>query len=415
MRWTWLGAADPSEPGRKLVDALYNLEANDMHPELDREVLCQFFAGLPEGICREIHAYLHEPKFSHRLADLHSAWHRIQHEYEGRFDPSAHLRSCEENLGRDWHYGQPLIANAVSRQDLATAEHFVELTLSSLLRGSREAPWQPEQSLLPKSQYYRAEEEDQAILKLLDQWKDIAAKRGKPERVANLRFQRVVLQSPEDWAAVLAASEEYQSQPVDPAVAAQLFAEWRQRIAIACTQQESESKPATDTWVHRLIDVQRNPSSNQNAFIEYAEIWLECCQKHAAFFEKNWRSLALLTRNLPLYRETQARCPTFHSHVLVEALHVSADLEKSIRQALALLGNRATRVQVQPVWEQHLHTLVPSPGGNGASYQGSALWMKALSEVNPTDYGVLLSRWKTAFGRRRNLWREMASMRCPGL
>ncbi len=415
LRWTWLGLANQRKPGRKLVDLLCGMEVPRQHTELDRDACCQFLAGLPEGVCHEIHAYLREPQFAERLANLRSVWHRVQHEFEARFDPSAHLRTCEDHLGQDWRHGEPLIADAVSRQDLAAAERFTELTLSSLLRCSEEEPWRPEKLLLPQSRYYRSPEEGQAMLRLLDQWEETATRRGKQERVASLRLQRTVLNSPEDWTVVLEAFQEYQRHLANPKMAERLFAEWQQRIADACAQQELRNQKATDTWMHRLIHAQRDPSSSQKAFIEHVEVWLECCRDHVAFFQKNWQSLALLTRHLPRHVEIQARCPTFCSHVLVPALHVSEDMERSLRKALALLGEKADRIQVSPIWEQHLHTLVPSPGTGGSSYQDSARWMKALSEVKPSGYEHLLVRWKTEFRRRRNLWADMADAGCPGL
>ena len=122
-----------------------------------------------------------------------------------------------------------------------------------------------------------------------------------------------------------------------------------------------------------------------------------------------------LTRDLPQHTAVQARCPRFHSHVLVQAVHISEDMEKSLRKALASLGDQANRIQESPVWEQHLHALVPSPGTSGSHYQESARWMKALSEVSPTSYEHLLVRWKTEVRRPRNLWPDMAAAGCPGL
>jgi hypothetical protein len=103
------------------------------------------------------------------------------------------------------------------------------------------------------------------------------------------------------------------------------------------------NKEATETWAHRLIEAQRDPSSGQAAFLEHAEVWLECCREHVAFFRKNWRSLALLTRYLPQHHEIQAACPTFHSHVLVPALHVSGDMEMSLSGSLCRFATRTKR------------------------------------------------------------------------
>ena len=415
LRWTWLGLANQPEPGRRLVDLLSGLEVPGKHSEMDRDACCQFLAELPEAVCREIHAYLREPQFAERLADLRSVWHRIQHEFESRFDPAAHLRACEEHLEQDWRYGGALITNALSRQDFTAAEKCIERTLSSLLGWSDEEPWRPEKLLLPESLYHRPPEEDQAKLDLLDQWEETASRLEKPERVASLRFQRTVLQSAEDWTAVLDAFQEYRHQLSRPAAAERLLAEWQQRMAVSCTQHERSDKGANDTWTHRLIEAQRNPASGQEAFLEHLDVWLECCREHAAFFNKNWRSLALLTRHLPQHPELRAASPTFHSHVLAPALQVSGEMEKSLRQALALLGEKAKRINVRPVWERHLHTLVPAPGGSGSYYRESALWMRALSEVNPTVYASLLARWKAEHRRRRNLWADMAAAGCPAL
>jgi hypothetical protein len=415
LRWTWLGIAPQSKPGRKLVDLLCDLETPTQHTELNRDAVCEFFAGLPESVCREIHAYLREPRFAERLTDIQAEWHRIQHEFEGRFDPSAHLRACEEHLDQDWHYGEPLIADAVARGDFRAAEKFVELTLSSLLGGSREDPWRPEKVLLPEARYYRPPEADQALLRLIDQWEEFAGRQGKQERAASLRLQRAVRQSAEVWTEVLEAFRDYERHLAKPAKAGPLFAEWRQRMADACVRPEAPNEHTKDTWAHRLIDAQRDPASNQTRFLDDVEVWLECCRDHVAFFRKSWRSLALLTRVLPQSEEIKAACPTMYSHVLVPAMAVSGNLENSLRQALGSLKEKAEGLKVRPVWEQHLHTLVTSPGGSGSYYRESALWMKALSELNSVAYANLLTQWKTEYRRRRNLWADMASAGCPGL
>jgi hypothetical protein len=415
LRWTWLGLANQSQPGRQLADAVRNLEQPEKHTELDRDVACQFFSNLPEEVCREIHAYLREPRFRETLVDRRSLWHRIQHGYESCFDPAAHLQTCEEHLHQDWHYGEPLIEDALARCDYTAAEEFIALTLSSLLRWSGDEPWLPETMLLPQSRYYRPPEEGEAMLRLLSRWESIATQCSKRGRVASLRLQGTILRSPEDWAVVLEAFREYEADPANQAVARRLFVEWRLRMASACASQDGRNESATDSWVHRLIDAQRNPSLGLEGFLEHVDVWLESCRKRASFFQKNWRSLALLTRHLPRHSELKGKCATFHSDVLVPALQISHDMEKSLRQALASIGDKAERIEVRPVWEQHLHTLVPLPGGSGSYYRESAKWMRALSEVNPASYGKLLTQWKTEYRRRRNLWADMASAGCPQL
>jgi hypothetical protein len=326
LRWTWLGLANEPESGHKTVDFLVAWEAADQHIDLDRDGCCNFFAGLPEAAGREIHAYLREPQFDEKLSDLRSVWHRVQHEFKRRFDPAAHLQVCAENVYRDWHYGEPLIADGVSRQDFVAAERFLEQTWSTLLRWSGKDPWRPEKMLVPEFDYYRTSEETVAILKLLAQWGEIAARLGKIERGASLTLQRTVLDSPEDWSVIIDAFAEYQRQLTNPSEARPLFVEWQDRMASVCVPQDSRDKRPADTWTHRLIESQRDPAS-QEAFLEFLEIWLECCGDHVAFFQNNWRSLALLTRHLPHHGEFQAKCATFHSHVLLPALRMRTRIE----------------------------------------------------------------------------------------
>ena len=323
LRWTWLGLANQSQPGHRLTDAVRKLEQPGKHTELTRDAACQFFSNLPEDVCCEIHDYLRDPSFREMLADRRSLWHRIQHGYESRFDPAAHLRTCEEHLHQDWRYGEPLIDDALARPDDVAAEEFIELTLSSLLRWSGDAPWRPETMLLPESRYYRPPEESEAMLRLLNTWESTAARCGKRGRVASLRLQGTILRSPEDWAEVLGAFREYETDPTNRAVAERLFIEWRQRVASACASQEGRNEQATDSWVHCLIDAQRNPLSDQDSFLKHLDVWLERCRKHASFFQENWRSLALLTLHLPRHNDFKAKCATFHSDVLVPALQIS--------------------------------------------------------------------------------------------
>ncbi len=416
LRWTWLGIANEPAPGRTLVDAVREAEAPTRRVGLNREAVCRFFTELPENVCREVHTYLNEAEFADYLADLRSVWHRIHHAFAGRFDHAAYLRECEEHLEQDWRYGEPLIADAAARRDFQAAERFVELTLCSLIGWSGEALWRPEKRLLPRARYYRAPEADQALLRLLERWEDLAGQLGKPERAAALRFQRLVWETPEAWSTVLEGFEEYRRRLSKPGAAEPLFAEWRQRMADACAHAECAKGPAKDTWTHRLIDALRDPSADEERFLDQAQAWVRHCLEQVAFFHKNWRSLALLTRALPQYGDLKGTCPTMHSQVLVPALQIDEELEKSLREALASLGEKANRIKVRAVWARHLHSLVPSPGSSSGSYYGEpALWMKALSEVNPGVYAGKLAHWKTEFRRRRNLWADMASAGCPGL
>ncbi len=416
LRWTWLGLANEPSPGPQLTDLIHSLENELKQVGLDDKSCVQFFSSLPDAAARDILAHLGSGDYAAAVADVRSVWHRIRHEYEKRFDPGAHLRTCAEHLAGDWRYGEPLIADALARGDLAGAERFVEATLSSLLRLDPDEPWRPELGLLPDKTGYVAAEEDVAIPRLLDQWETIATQRGRAKRAAACRLQRALLEHAPDWPAVLEAFAAFRRDGGGPAVAGELLAQWRERAVAACASYEETNQKPADSWVYWLIEARRDPAAHPARFLEHVTAWLDGCAGSAAFFGKHWRSLALLTRSLPQAAEIKQRCPTFHLHVLMPATDFEAKLLASLGEALRFQGDVTARIDPLAIWRQHLHTLVPSPGAAGGSYYHEpALWMKALSEVNSAGYGQLLARWKTEYKRRRNLWAEMAAVKCPGL
>jgi hypothetical protein len=416
LRWTWSGFANRPSPGPQFADCLHSLQSELKRVDLDPDASVRFFGELPDGVARDILAHLRSEAYAESLADIHSLWHRVRHEYEKRFDPTAHLRTCAEHLADDWHYGEPLIADALARGDLPDAEKFVEATLSSLLGADPEEPWRPELGLLPESRYHRSDEEAGAIPKLLDQWETIAAKRGRAKRAAVCRLQRALHDHPHDWPSVLDDFAAFRRDAAAPSVADELFSQWRERAVAGCADYESRQPKPENTWIYWLIEARRDPARHQAKFLETARRWLDGCLGSAASFGKHRHSLALLTRALPGAARIKDACPTFNHHVLMPATHVEPRLLASVGEALAFLGEATTGLDPLPVWQKHLHTLVPSPGAvSGSWYREPALWMKALSEVSPASYETLLARWKTEFKRRRNLWAEMASVGCPGV
>ena len=94
---------------------------------------------------------------------------------------------------------------------------------------------------------------------------------------------------------------------------------------------------------------------------------------------------------------------------------LDATLENSLREALTLLTVGPAEIEPMPIWREHLHLLVPSPDSGGSHYQRHALLMKALNEVDRASYDRIITVWKTAHRRRRNLWTEMADLKLPGL
>ena len=416
LRWTWRACEGQAARGLEFLQRIYGLEQECARVGLDGEQCFKFFAALPEEFWQEIHARLSEEEYTEAREDTRSVWHRIHHHLERRFDPSAYLRSCEALLPNDWHYGEALISDALARTDFAQAELWMERTFSSFLRWSEDELWLPEDSLLPPGglYHYGLSGSDEA-LKLLEHWANIAAKGKAPARAASCQLQRAVLTSDSDWSEVLRAFEAFQQQGGSRKVGEKLFAEWCERTAKACAHHEEEKQRPADSWVSRLIEARRAPATQRQALIDHLDVWFECFHTHVAFFDKQWRSLALLSRVLPCGPKIKERYPTFHAQVLVPSLGLDPKLERSLREAFTFLGVEVGQFNPMSIWAKHLHTLVPSPEGTGSCYRDQAHWMKALSEVNRAAYDEVLARWQAAYCRRRNLWAEMRKLNLPGV
>ena len=416
LRWTWLGSADTGSPGASFADSLHSTENQFAHVALDFGTCVGFFSGLPEAVARDILVRLGDEKYAAEVATVGSIWHRIRHDCEQRFDPAAYLRTCAAHLAAEWRYGEPLIADALARGDLAEAEKLVESTLCILLRVSPDAPWRPELGLLPGAHHYHGPEQEAAISRLLGQWEATATQRGQTARAAVCRLHRALYEHPHDWVVVLAAWAVFGCQAGDPVVGERLLAQWRERTVAACSGLAELNRQPEESWVHWLIEARREPALPQAVFREPVLTWLGRLLEDAGFFGRNWHSLALFTRALAPMTSAQARFPTFQAKVLAPVIRVAPGLLVSLEEALAYQGDAAAPLDPLPIWRKHLHTLVPSPGSTGGShYRESAWWMKALSEVNRSSYDNLLAHWKIEFKRRRNLWAEMAAAHCPGI
>ncbi len=416
LEWTWRAMERKEMTPQQFLERIFKLDNEASRLRLNTGASLDFFAGLPENVCRKIYGDLSQEKFAAKRNDLHSIWHLIHHRYERQFDPAAYLGSCEKHLRSDWRYGESLIAAAISREDFAQAESFLEQTFVSLLRANE--IWRPEDRLLlPAPPYYSSASEIGPIPKLLKAWETVAAQQGNRARAAVCRLQRFAAASATDWPVMLNAFSEFESQGGTRVIAEKLYAGWRNKVVEWCVPYDQRTAQTADSWIYWLIEARRNPLTHRSALLDHLKMWLGRFAARAAFFRENWQSLALLTRSLPSAEQIKARYPAFHVHVLTAKGTPELDftLEKSLREALALLTVGPSEIEPMPIWQQHLHLLVPSPDSGGSYYKSHALLMQALVEVNRVSYDEIIAEWKAVHRRRRNLWVEMAALKLPGL
>ena len=414
LEWTWRAMEREEMAAEQFLERIFKLDNDASYVRLNIGAALDFFAGLPENVSSKIYSDLSQEKYAAKRNDLPSIWHLIHHRYEQRFDPAAYLRSCAKHMESDWRYGESLIAAAISRGDFAQAESFVERTFVSLL-GAKEI-WRPEDRLLETApQYYSGALETGAVPKLLLIWETVAVQRGDQARAAACRLQRFARASATDWPAMLDAFSEFQSRGGTHVTGEKLFAEWRNKVVEWCAPNNQRGTQPADSWIYWLIEARRNPLTHRSSLLNRLQMWLGSFAERPAFFQDNWQILALLTRNLSSAEQIEERYPTFHAHVLAAEHKLGATLEKSLREALTHLSVGPTEIELIPIWQQHLHLLVPSPDSGGSNYKSHALMMKALVEVNRVSYDGIIVKWKALYRRRRNLWAEMATLKLPGL
>jgi hypothetical protein len=411
LDWTWRVMVRSGKTAEEFLERIFKLDDDASSVYLDSEAALDFFDGLPDDVCGKLYTVLGQERFAAKRNDLHSLWHLIHQQYQQRFDPAAYLRSCERLLGSDWRYGESLIAAAISGGDFGQAEFFVEQTFVSLLRAKE--VWRPEDRLLLTGPYYSPGSGTSPASKLLKVWETIAEQQGNRPRAAACRLQRAAIVSAADWPAILNAFTEFESQGGTPATGEKLFAEWRKKVVEWCPQCDQRGARPADSWIYWLIEARRDPLTQGASFLDHLKIWLGRFTGSPAFIRDNRQALALLTRNLPSAEQIKGRYPTFYAHVLTMQYTLDPTLEKSLREALTFLTVDPVEIEPMPVWQEHLHLLVPSPGSGDSSYKIDALSMKALFEVNRASYDKLIAEWKVVHRRRRNLWAEMAALKLP--
>jgi hypothetical protein len=412
LHWGWLGCADHPGPGAAFVQKVLAIEAQYYQVSLDAEATIRYFAALPDAVCREIYDLLHSGEDGVDLESVHSLWHRINHEYESRFDSGRHLASCATHLSENWRYGRPLVEKALADGESETAESWLKKTFASLLHPTRKSDWLPETSLLAAASEIRIGITPAEAADLLNLWAEAAAGAGNERRSATARFQAAVFREPEDWDAVFKAFKDTAGTTAQ-SITTGLLSQWKTMMADRSMRYYLDRQTAP-TWVHWLIDAAIEPVGGRHSFQGLIADWLNTLKAEGHAFEKNWRWLALLTTDLDDTRCLEAKFPCFCRAVIPVVDRVFGVLDEHRRQALKRLGAEDFLGDILAVWETRLHRIMPDPArAHKYNYGGHAAWAAALKELNPSQFEKLMGRWRAKHKRRRNLWRDLKAQGLP--
>ena len=412
LKWVWLASQGQAHPGHSFLGSVRRLQANIDLVDLDDAAFVEFFAGLSDEVCGEIHECLKGTDYAEDRDRLYSKWHKINHLYEERFDPARHLETCRKHLDRNWHYGKPLVDDAVARGDYRAADSWLDRTFASYLGGARNSAWRPDQSLLLVERRYGWTDDAEAVAELLDCWATVSVRLGKKGIGAASRFQAAACRAPEDWQAVIRVYRKARSPDTD-AVVDGLFSQWQTEMAWRSLRHELDEAALSSTWIHWLIGAALDGAAGKKPFVERLRGWLSELQSDGKMFVREWPLLARLTADLPGSDDLRKQYPAFADAVLPET-EGSSKLDTARREALKKMGASICLGPALAIWSGMLRRIVPDPSAaHGSHYDMHAAWMKALYELNEQDCGRVLATWRKKHGRRRNLWRDMAGVGLP--
>jgi hypothetical protein len=412
LKWLWLSSQKVACPGKAFLDKVYEIEDHCNMVDLDENGCVDFFAKLPDEVCREIHECFKNDDRRDSLDNIYSRWHKIRHLYEERFDSGAYLETCRKHLARNWRYGRPLIDDAVNQGDYQKAESLLGKTFSSYLGREDKATWYPETSLLLDEQRYYHENNKKDVSGLLESWANVSEKLGNTKRSATSEFQSVVFGAPEDWDAVIGEYKKQQNPEAKSAIDS-LFSHWQTEMARRSLRNVMNATVSSDTWVHWLIEAELDFTGKREWFMEKLNAWLAHLKKDRNVFRREWGLLARLTKDLPESSKLKKQYPTFFKIVLPEDSEASL-LSKVRRKGLDKMNAGSCLSNAMDVWKDRLRHIVPDPAHSYKSdYTNHAQWMKALYELSRSAYDVVLAQWHGKHKRRRNLWRDMKSYRLP--
>jgi len=412
LKWLWLSSRNDARPGKVFLDKVYEIEGLCSMVDLEKNTCVDFFAKLPDEICREIYGCFKDDERRDNLENVYSSWHGINHLYEERFDSGRYLETCRKHLASSWRYGRPLIDDAISQGDYQKAESLLEKTFSSYLRLGDKATWYPEKSLLLDERLYFHEANGEDVSGLLELWANISRELGNAKRRVASELQTVMFRAPEDWNAVI-GEHKRQSNPevkntIDP-----LFAHWQTEMARRSVCHVMDAPVSSDTWIHWLIEAELDVTAKRGWFMEKLNEWLVHLREDRNAFQKQWSLFAQLTKDMSESSKFNKQYPTFFRVVLPEDPGASL-LGKARCSALQDMGTGSCLSTAMEVWKDRLRYIVPDPAeAHKSDYTHHAQWMKSLYELSPDAYNGMLAQWQEKHKRRRNLWRDMMAHHLP--
>ena len=411
LKWEWLA----SKSAAMFVERMIKIEKGLTLIELDRDTFTDFFDSLSEDDKQQVYEYITANRtnsiWEERLNSSNSQWHQIYHSFSEIFNPDTYLDTCRALLHENWHYGLPLIDDLLKKNNHSEAEKVYEQTIVSYARQISHKDWQPDACLLIFLLMYGYGSADDAVIKLLQDWIQVADKLNMASKADSLKLQLVTYQNPYHWDVVAKVFREVNHHPFS-STAAKLIGQWQQFIlTIDLGNSFRNDKKPDDCWLRWLMETGLDEKKNAKWFAGKIKTWLESFgRNHTIQFRKQQKYISLLTRDLC---DIYALKKRHHNLYKIVSMGTSGDKRSVVSRQAWLKKMHAD--QFIPLiiewWKQNVVKLLPDPShAHKSVYEEHALWLAVVEEQNPSAYQKVIAKWKIDHKRRKNLWEAIRKL-----
>lgn len=430
IEWEWTLARRLGQDTATFLDGLRDLETRLTKVALDHATITKFVFRLSEAELRGLLASMVRQRRSARWVDAfsqaHGCWAEILRKLSKRWDPALFAETSRANIQQNWTLALPLIEAAIRRKAFAEASELIDEAVRSKLQLNGDEPWDPRKELfVQRGRFVTIEEQRPRLARLLGRWQEVAQALGQQDLAAALGLQIVALEKAEDAERMLKAFREI--PPQFQATSDALFAAWRALVVQRTFGLWGKSTLPCGDWLPALVDAARAGEAGAASFhaavrASLAKAVAEEEAKPSSARTCSWLlphrmgprdclpALAVLTRDLDATASTFSESAPRLWRLLPKQDSGERDhFGAARRRWCKLLGGQELVPEIVAFWRDHAIRFVPNPGVSTSDYSESAKWLAAVHEVNPKAASDLLARWAATHGRKRNLWRDLAS------
>jgi len=418
LKWEWHVACSRKRPVITFLERIPAIENDLRIIELDNTAFTDFFTSLSEDVRKKLYEHIEanktKPDWAERLESSYSNWRKIYDSLSSAFNIEEYLEDCMKYLSENWQYGFPLVENLLQRKEYIQAEEIIEKTFSSFLRLEQSKKWIPEETLLIVASRYYAQDQQEKIIKLLQNWAHLAEKLGNRERAAVLSVQRLIYKDQFQWNTVI---EEFKKllHSSFSRNGKLLLEQWQSFIARrSIISQSNSDDELRDTWVHWLIETGVDKKKDRYWFSGKVKNWLTFLSGHSPQFKTQKNLISTLTEDIAFINKNIKKQYPGLCEVVTSEDYLNARCSSFRRKWLKNIEVDTISTILIEFWKGNIAIIIPDPSqAYGYHYSEQAKWLLAIKELNVKAYSEIIQKWRIDHKRRRNLWKAVKEAGLP--